>query len=182
MQVKARCKEVHCFVLSSYFLCRLSVKEPLTLKWPWWCPYGFRTRVWWKASCWCGRRAREQERRKSSDGIGAQRRAPAQPCRPSTETRGLIPHAGGRVSRQADQKVKPLGGPPFEMGMGQTYQTEKITKPAPQNSSIFMAQLRGARPRSSEEAHSTAGHWLRHQVLRVRLWVRTRTLTSGIVR
>ncbi len=30
-----------------------------------------------------------------------------------------------------------------------------------------MAQLRGARPRSSEVAHSTAGHWLRHQVLRV---------------
>lgn len=64
-----------------------------------------------------------------SDGISAQRRAPAQPSLPSTETRGLILHAGGRVSRQADQKVKPLGGPPFEMGMGQTYQTENITKP-----------------------------------------------------
>lgn len=28
-----------------------------------------------------------------------------------------------------DQKVKPLGGPPFEMGMGQRYQTENISKP-----------------------------------------------------
>lgn len=74
-------------------------------------------------------RAREQERRKGSVGISAQRRAPAHPSWPSTETRGLIRHAGGRVSRQADQKVKPLGGPPFEMGMGQTYQTENITKP-----------------------------------------------------
>lgn len=42
---------------------------------------------------------------------------------------GLIPHAGGRIRRQADQKVKPLGGPPFEMGMGQGYQTENISKP-----------------------------------------------------
>lgn len=73
-------------------------------------------------------RAREQESR-GSVGITAQRRVPAQPSLPSTETRGLILHAGGRVSRQADQKVKPLGGPPFEMGMGQTYQTENITKP-----------------------------------------------------
>ncbi|RXN09724.1 vesicle transport through interaction with t-SNAREs -like protein [Labeo rohita] len=70
-----------------------------------------------------------ESKREASVGISAQRRAPAQPSRPSTETRGLIPHAGGRVSRQADQKVKPLGGPPFEMGMGQTYQTENITKP-----------------------------------------------------
>lgn len=28
-----------------------------------------------------------------------------------------------------DQKVKPLGGPSFEMGMGQRYQTENISKP-----------------------------------------------------
>lgn len=40
----------------------------------------------------------------------------------------LIPHAGGRLSRQADQKVKAPGGPPFEMGMGPRYQTENISK------------------------------------------------------
>lgn len=51
----------------------------------------------------------------------------------------LIPHAGGRVSRQADQKVKPLGGPLFEMGMGPRYQTENISTPRPQKGSIFMA-------------------------------------------
>lgn len=40
----------------------------------------------------------------------------------------LIPHAGGRLSRQADQKVKAPGGPLFEMGMGPRYQTENISK------------------------------------------------------
>lgn len=40
----------------------------------------------------------------------------------------LIPHAGGRLSRQADQKVKAPGGPPFEMGMGPRYQTENMSK------------------------------------------------------
>ena len=38
-------------------------------------------------------------------------------------------YAGGRVSCQADQKVKPPCGPPFEMGMGPRYQTESVSKP-----------------------------------------------------
>lgn len=74
---------------------------------------------------------REQESKREGVVLGSVPSAELllQPSWPSTETRGLIPHAGGRVSRQADQKVKPLGGPPFEMGMGQKYQTENITKP-----------------------------------------------------
>ena len=76
----------------------------------------------------------------------------------------LIPHAGGRVSRQADQKVKPLGGPLFEMGMGPRYQTENISMPRPQKDSIFMvvAGLTAAAgrqgPQTSEEGSGRSGH------------------------
>ncbi|GAA6110329.1 uncharacterized [Tachysurus ichikawai] len=56
-----------------------------------------------------------------------------------------------------DQKVKPLGGPSFEMGMGQRYQTENISKPRTAKELHIHALAYSSQATVFREAHSLTG-------------------------